>query len=477
MTSRTSTAFDPALLCGQRLLFVTGRLAEARLRAVVSEIAQKLAFDFEIAVPGIQVAALMHVGLLRNRLNVAPEITCVILPGWCHGELESLETQFGVPFHLGPRDLNDLPEFFGVGKRKVADLSTYSIEIIAEINHATRLTTSDVLLEANRLAAAGANMIDVGCIPGESCSRVAELVRAICDEGLRVSIDSFDHHEVEQAVSSGAELILSCNEWNIDWVTQFGVEVVAIPKTPHEVDSLDRLVEQLSESAVPFRADPILEPIGLGFTESLHRYISFRRRFPDVAMMMGIGNVTELTEVDSAGVNMVLAAVCEELGIQSVLTTQVINWCRSAVNEFDMARRMVRHAVAAGTIPKHLGSSLLMMRDARLHRMSPESLSALAAAITDANYRIFAEADDLHLMNRDGHWRGMDVFQLFELARSAASPGPAIDAGHAFYLGYELARAEIALHLGKQYVQDAPLSFGLLGDVKASSSVRPCPKE
>ncbi len=114
-----------------------------------------------------------------------------------------------------------------------------------------------------------------------------------------------------------------------------------------------------------------------------------------------------------------------------------------------------------------------MLRDSRLHRMSPESLSSLASAITDSNYRIFAEANELHLMNRDGHWHGPDVFQLFEQASTAAATRSAIDAGHAFYLGYELARAEIALHLGKQYVQDAPMNFGLLGDVKASSSVHP----
>jgi hypothetical protein len=45
-----------------------------------------------------------------------------------------------------------------------------------------------------------------------------------------------------------------------------------------------------------------------------------------------------------------------------------------------------------------------------------------------------------------------------------------MDPSHAFYLGYELARAEIALHLGKQYVQDAPMQWGLLGKLKAGSS-------
>jgi dihydropteroate synthase len=190
-------------------------------------------------------------------------------------------------------------------------------------------------------------------------------------------------------------------------------------------------------------------------------------------MMMGIGNVTELTEVDSAGMNMLLAAVCEELGIQSVLTTQVINWCRTAVAEFDKARRMVRHAVSARTIPKHIDSSMVMLRDARLNGMSAESIADFASAITDPNFRILAEAGEIHLLNRDGHHHGNDVFRLYEAAAEiACSKLRPLDASHAFYLGYELARAEIALLLGKQYVQDAPMTFGLLGEARASSAAR-----
>ena len=92
-------------------------------------------------------------------------------------------------------------------------------------------------------------------------------------------------------------------------------------------------------------------------------------------------------------------------------------------------------------------------------------------ALTDANFRIYAEGGQLHLMNNGGHWHGTDVFRLFEQAfRTQSVTGSTIDASHAFYLGYELARAEIALHLGKQFIQDEPMSWGLLGDLKASSS-------
>jgi dihydropteroate synthase len=181
-----------------------------------------------------------------------------------------------------------------------------------------------------------------------------------------------------------------------------------------------------------------------------------------------VGNVTELSEVDSVGVNLVLAAFCEELGIQSILTTQVANWCRTAVAEFDLARRLVHHAITARTIPKHLDARLVMLRDSRLRNLSLPALTELAEALTDPNYRIHAEQGELHLMNSDGHWHGLDPFTLFSAAEKAAAanrPAAPVDAAHAFYLGYELARAELALQLGKQYVQDQPLRFGVAGEL------------
>jgi len=452
----------------ETILFVTGRLAESGLREVVSRIAETLGFNFEIAVPGIQVAALLHTSLLLKRLVVPEHISRVVLPGWCQGDISVLQQHFGRPFERGSRDLYDLPEYFGLSKRRAVNLERYSIEILAEINHATRMPLVEIVHQAKLMAASGANVIDIGGVPGESSPRITEIVTSLRGEGLRVSIDSFDRREVEDAVAAGAELVLSCNHSNIDWVTRLGVEVVAIPDEPQDLDSLDSLIDQLRAAGTAFRIDPIIEPIGMGFTASLQRYMRVREKYPDLPMMMGIGNITELTEADSAGVNMILAAVCEELGIQSVLTTQVINWCRSSVAEFDAARRVMFYAIAAGTIPKHLSSALVMLRDSRLKPKSNASLQQLAAALTDPNFRIYAECGELHLMNCHGHWHGNDAFRLFE--QSTHEQSPKIDASHAFYLGYELARAEIALHLGKQYTQDEPMQWGLLGPSAASST-------
>ena len=81
---------------------------------------------------------------------------------------------------------------------------------------------------------------------------------------------------------------------------------------------------------MPFRVDPVLEPIAFGFADSLGRYLQIRKGYPQLEMMMGVGNLTELTDADSAGINVLLAGFCQELGIRSVLTTEVINWRKAA---------------------------------------------------------------------------------------------------------------------------------------------------
>ena len=137
--------------------------------------------------------------------------------------------------------------------------------------------------------------------------------------------------------------------------------------------------------------------------------------------MMGIGNLTELTEVDSAGINLLLAGFCQELAIRSVLTTQVINWCRSAVREFDLARRLAYHAIHNQALPKHVDSRLVMLRDAKLRDLSSEELDELAAGIKDPNFRIFAERGELHAINRDGHRHGDRSFRAVRATRARGS--------------------------------------------------------
>lgn len=437
------------------ILFVTGRLAEHALREVLAELAPTRVTP-RVEVLGISVAALMHADWVARKLPTVPEdVARVVLPGWCQGDLDRLCRQWGKPVERGPRDLRDLPELFGRSHRPPADLSRYDIEILAEINHAPRLSEAALLAEAGRLKADGADLIDLGCIPGETWAGIAGAVRMLREEGLRVSVDSFDRTEVEAAVSAGAELVLSVNGSNRDWLFDLPVEAVLIPDDPRQPDTMRPTLELARSRGRTVRLDPILEPIGFGFAASLERYARTRREYPGIPMLMGIGNVTELSEVDSAGMNFLLAAVCQEWNIRSVLTTQVINWGRTAVREFDIARRLVAWSLREKRLPKHVDGGLVMLRDPKLSEYGDDGLHRLQAGIKDPNYRIFAERGEIHILNRDGYWHAADPYELFEQL------GP-LEPSHAFYLGYEFAKAKTALTLGKQYRQDESLQWGFL---------------
>jgi dihydropteroate synthase-like protein len=444
----------------QQLHFVTGRLAEFSLRAVLASLAPAIGFEYSVQVLGITVAALMTTDWVARRLQVPAGTQRVILPGYCQGDLDVVLAVAGVPVERGPRDLRRLPEFFGQGATAPVDYGRHDIEILAEINHAPGLSTRELLEQAAQLRTAGADLIDVGCDPGEAWAGVGPAVRALVEAGYRVSIDSMRPVEIAAAVDAGAELVLSVNSQNRAAALDWGCEVVVVPDVPATLAGLDETIELLAERKVPLRIDPILEPIGFGFAASLGRYLEVRRRYPDAEMLMGVGNLTELTDADSAGMNVLLLGFCQEQAIHSVLTTQVINWARTSVRECDLARRLVYHAVHHHTLPKRLEPRLVLLRDPKLIELSLAELDRLASQIKDHGYRIFAGQGQIHVVSAGKRWSGTDPFLLFDQF-AAAAPRP-LDAGHAFYLGYEMAKAVTALTLGKDYRQDEALDWGFL---------------
>jgi len=362
------------------------------------------------------------------------------------------------PVARGPKDLRDLPDYFNSKNTPPADYGKYDIAILAEINHAPQLPLDEIIAQARKAHEDGADIIDLGCDPGTTWATIGEAIKALRDFGLRVSIDTMNQREAQEGAKAGAELILSVNATNRDAAADWGCEVVAIPDVAATLGGLEETVNHLQKAGVPFRIDPILEPIAFGFSASLGRYLEARRRYPEAEMLMGIGNLTELTDVDSAGVNVVLLGFCQEQGIRSVLTTEVINWCRSSVRELDLARRLVYHAVKNQVLPKNLEPGLVMLRDPRLTENGPLTLQELSEQITDNNFRLFAERGLLHIINKDMFLQGTDPFALFEEMAKRTD----IDPAHAFYLGYELAKATTALALGKNYIQDQALRWGFL---------------
>src|SRR5690606_16644206 len=101
---------------------------------------------------------------------------------------------------------------------------------------------------------------------------------------------------------------------------------------------------------------------------------------------------------------------------------------------------------------------------------SPQDIAELAKNLRDRNFRIEASVDGVHIFNRDGHYVATDPFDLFSKLNVAD------DGAHAFYLGYELAKAEVAWRLGKRYVQDQPLRWGVAADAKPEDLTRHAPE-
>jgi dihydropteroate synthase len=199
----------------------------------------------------------------------------------------------------------------------------------------------------------------------------------------------------------------------------------------------------------------VIEPVGFGFAAALDRYVEVRARHPGAEMLMGIGNITELTDADTTGMNALLIGFCQELSIRHVLTTEVIPWARGAVREVDVARRLMYAARRRGVLPKHIDDRLLTVKDARPKHYTEAELRALHQAITDPNFRIATTQDAICVFNNRLFVSGTDIQALFEQL-------PVEDPGHAFYLGKELMKARLALLLGKTYVQEQPLRWGYL---------------
>lgn len=444
----------------ERLLFLTGKLAEKSLARVLSEITPR-PFDYEVRTLGIAVAALMTSDFIKRRLESVAAYDRVILPGRCRGNLDDLAAHFGLPFERGPEELKDLPQHFGA-QRRSRPLDRHDLRIFAEIVDAPQCSIEDVLVRAARYRADGADVIDVGCLPDTPFPHLADTVRALKAAGYEVSVDSLQESELVIGARAGADYLFSLHEDTL-WIADEGkVTPILIGRDPRDLDSLERAIEACVAAGRRYYADPILDPIHHGFTESVLRYRELRRRRPDAPIMMGIGNLTELTHADTLGVNTLLLGIASELGIGAVLTTEVSGHCRSVVRELAHARRVMYAAREDGMPPRHYDEGLMALHERKPYPYTAAEIAEFARDVKDPNFRIQIAHEGIHVYNRDGLRTATDPYELFPLL------GVDDDAPHAFYLGLELARAQIAWQLGKRYAQDEELGWGCVYQPPAS---------
>jgi dihydropteroate synthase len=450
----------------EHVIFLTGRLARPRLEKVLAEL-EPAPFAWTVVDMGVKVAALMTQAIISRRLDRAlvTEASRVVVPGRCRADLGRLASEFGRAFERGPDEVRDIPEWLG-RKRKSPLLTEKSIRIFAEIVEAPLLETCEISARAAKMREEGADVIDLGCLPDTPFPRLREAVQLLKAQGFLVSVDSADPDELRRGAEAGADFVLSLTEKTLDLVAGTAATAVVVASRHGDVDELVRAARKAARQKLPVILDPILDPIHFGFAPSLLRYAQLRRLLPSAEIMMGTGNLTELTEADTPGMTAMLMGICSELAIRNVLVVHVSPHTRRTIAEHAAAARLMHASHSDVAVPKGYGAGLVQLHDLKPFASTPEEIDELAKSVRDDNFRIEIAPDGIHVYNRHGHHVEKDAMSLF------AKLDVTSDGAHAFYLGTELMKAEIALKLGKRYAQDSPLDWGCGADRPAEDLTR-----
>ena len=437
----------------ERLLFLTGKLAEKSLHKVLHSM-QPTDFTYEVYQIGVSVAALMTTDLIARRLKEVSDYDKVILPGRCRGDIEQLANHLGINVERGPEELKDLPQYFG-HEAKRSELNVYSTDIFAEIVDAPNMTVEQILARAKQYKQDGANVIDLGCLPNTPFAHLSESVQALKAAGYKVSVDSLLAEDLVTGGKAGADFLLSLQYESLWVLDKVDSTPIIIGDPPNNMRSLYKSVDTLLKEGRRLIADPILDPINFNFTESIVRYRNLRKRYPEIEIMMGVGNLTELTHADTAGTNALLMGIISELNIGHILATEVSEHCRKAVKEADLARRIMHASKQDNIPPKGYDNGLMALHERKPFPYDINEIKEFSSGVRDPNFRIQVCDEGVFIYNRDGIWNATDPFDLYPHLNVAE------DGAHAFYLGVELARAQIAWQLGKRFEQDEELSWGV----------------
>ena len=366
----------------------------------------------------------------------------------------------------------------------------FPMRVLAEIVDAALMDKEEIQRTAKRFVQAGADIIDVGMVAGESrpqdARRIVEWVKQVVD--VPVSIDTLDPAEIQAAVQAGADLVLSGDAGNIEEIAPFAskVAVVVIPtnqrqgyfpkKAQDRVKYLEEIISKAKKLGVTrCIADLVLEPSDV--LESFIAFKEFATRNPDVPLFVGVSNVTELMDADSVGVNAILARLSSEVDASILLATEKSAKAKGTVAEEVAAAKMMFLAKKRGSVPKDLGIDLLILKDKRVHEEPYDKKLEAGAKVVDAS-----EKSEPSVLDSEGmfkisidrvegtlvavHCLSLDMTKPVNVIKGKTADnvyakilemGLVSRLDHAAYLGSELAKAEIALRTGKEYIQDRGL--------------------
>ena len=518
-----------------KALLVTGKLAET----MVNRYAQESSIETTVLALKVPVAALLTPKYIAQEIieEDLRNFDMILVPGLIPGDVSLIEKAVGIPVFKGPRYAADLPTVLNAlghvdlskvvpacdllkedlqrkaeeelnavernrdkllkkeGNLLIGDLAVgkdFPMRIMAEIIDAPFLSDEQIREKAGKYVKLGAEIIDVGMVAGESRPADAErAVKAVKSAvNVPVSIDTLDPKEARNAVHSGAQIILSVEASNMEEMAKFASEVavVVIPidqsrghfpkKAEERVKKLEENIKRASQCGFArVLGDLILDSVNVtGIVESLVAYHSFAARNPHVPLLFGAGNVTELIDADSVGVNALLAGIASEIGASILLTTEQSHKMRGSIKELATASEMMWLAKKRSSVPKDLGLDLLRLKDKRIreepynHVMENKTQTIIAEKSKRVKFdpkgffKIMIDREResivaLHFSTATQKIPDLIVKgkEAVELCGKIMEMGLVTTLEHAAYLGTELGKAEVALRSVKEYIQGDPL--------------------
>ena len=358
--------------------------------------------------------------------------------------------------------------------------------IIAEIVNCPDKSNKNILKKAKHYIDSGADIIDIGCVSNKpNPLRVKEIIQILRKNfNTLVSIDSMDSSEILAAVDMDIDMILSFDIGNyvdfIDIPKEIPIVILPtnikegiFPKNPEDrIENLQNLTKKLiNHGFTKLIADPLLEtPIAPGICNSLETYFLYKKLPPEdqLPLFFGISNVVELMDIDSVGVNGLLASIAVELDMGVLFTVEYSTKQFGGVRELKDSVKLNYLAKYKKTPPINQGLSVFKAKG---------KVSQKIPQIDDDNPIFVNELIPDYIPDDKGYFRiylnliAGKIYVLFfsikddllhtfigdnaeALSKEIIKQDLTGDVSHLNYLGRELKKAEIALLLGKPYIQD-----------------------
>ncbi|MHA1104412.1 MAG: dihydropteroate synthase-like protein [Promethearchaeota archaeon] len=363
--------------------------------------------------------------------------------------------------------------------------------IIAEIVNCTKKNDNDILKKVDHYINSGADIIDIGCIANKpDPTRIKEIIHLIrSNYDVLISIDSMDSNEVFTAVDNDIDLILSLDLGNYEEFLDIpkNIPIVILPTKINEgyfpkdpetrVANLINLTRKMHK--VGFKklvADPLLEtPIAPGICNSLEAYFLYKKQISlkenehlELPMFFGISNVVELMDIDSVGINGLLASIAMELDMGILFTVEHSTKLMGGVAELRESINLCYLSKQNKAPPINQGIQLFKAKG-KVNQAFP--------IIDENNIISITELNPSYISDKIGYFKifvnhySKEIYILLfsidhqlsktfvgtnaeAISKEIISSKITKNLYHINYIGRELTRAEICLKTGKPYIQD-----------------------